>query len=120
MNHLNPAQAAIYRSVVRPALNERKMTVEGVVMHVSYEEQTVRVYWKDPTSGTERESADVPMQQDGAGVFSQAIEAGDRVTLGFKNGSHQSPYVSVVHHRYRKPDFSSKNGAGIPKGMSFW
>jgi hypothetical protein len=94
------------------------MSVEGSIMHVDYHNQTVRVYWRDPDSGAERESANVPMPVDGNGVYKQALEIGDLVTLNFRSGNHDSPYISIVHEKQEAIDFSSNNGAGIPKGVT--
>lgn len=119
MIHKNPALEAIKRNLLNPELSNRKMSVEGSIMQVDYYNQTVRVYWRDPDSGTERESTDVPIPQDGDGVFRQSLEVGDRVTLSFKNGNHTSPYITIVHGRSRKLNYQSKYGAGVPKGISF-
>lgn len=119
MSHKNPVHAAILKNVVKPAMAARKQSVEGSIQYVDYYNQTVRVYWRDPDSGTERESADVPIPQDGDGIFRQSIEEGDHVTLAFRNGNHDNPYITVVHKRTRGVDYNSKNGAGIPKGMGF-
>ncbi|MDK2600689.1 hypothetical protein QO179_24655 [Bacillus stercoris] len=115
----NPIHEKIYEQVVRPTLSNRKLSVEGYVQQVDYYNQTLRVYWRDPDSGTERESANVPIPQDGDGVYKQAIEEGDHVTLSFRNGNHDSPFVSIIHKKARGVSFESKNGASIPKGMSF-
>jgi hypothetical protein len=118
MSHKNPIHEAIYKNVLQPALSLRKQSVEGSIMHVDYQNQKVRVYWRDPDSGAERESANVPMPVDGNGVYKQALEEGDRVTLNFKNGNHDNPYISIVHEKLEPVDFESKNGAGVPKGVT--
>lgn len=118
MSHKNPIHEAIYKNVVRPAISNRKLSVEGSIMDVDYFNQTVRVYWRDPDSGAERESANVPMPVNGDGVFKQTIEIGDRVTLAFKNGNHDSPYISIVHKKQDPVDFETKNGSGIPRGVT--
>ena len=119
MKHLNPIHAAIYKNVVQPAMNTRKMSVEGSVMRVNYYDNTARIYWRDPDSGAERESENVPLPVDGDGVYKKAVEEGDRVTLSFKNGNHQNPYITIVHKKARPISHQSKFGADIPKGMGF-
>lgn len=119
MHHKNPIHEAVYNNVVKPAMNARKMSVEGSVMRVNYFDQTARVYWRDPDSGTERESENVPLPVDGDGIFKDSVEEGDRVTLAFKNGNHFNPYITIVHKRARKVSYESKYGADIPKGMGF-
>lgn len=94
------------------------MSVEGSIMAVDYYNHNVRVYWRDPDSGAERESANVPMPVDGEGIYKQTLEEGDLVTLSFKNGNHDNPYISIVHERQRPANFESKNGASIPKGVT--
>lgn len=116
----NPIHEAIYKSVVKPVMSNRKQSVEGSVQHVDYYEQTARIYWRDPDSGAERESAKVPIPVSGDGVFNRALEAGDRVTLNFRNGNHASPYIVMVQQKQSGIDYSSRNGAGIPKGMGFF
>jgi hypothetical protein len=115
MSHKNPVHEAIYRSVVKPAMSNRKMSVEGSIMHVDYYSNTARVYWRDPDSSAERESLNVPLPVDGDGVYKQAVEAGDLVTLAFKNGNHNNPYITIVHKKQQGISYESKNGAGIPK-----
>lgn len=114
----NPIHDSIKR-IMRPMINERKMSIEGTVQHVNYYNNTVRVYWKDPNSGVERESANVPMPIDGNGIFRQSLEQGDYVTLAFKNGDHMDPYITIVHKKLRKVSYQSKYGADIPKGIGF-
>lgn len=119
MQHKNPVHAAIYKSVVKPAISNRKMDIEGSVQRVNYHDQTLRVYWRDPDSGAERETDNVPMPIDGNGVFRHSIEEGDRVSIAFRNGNHSNPYITMIHKRARGISYESKNGAGIPKGMGF-
>lgn len=119
MAYKNPIHEALYRAVVRPEMNKRKQSIEGSVQQVNYYEQTARIYWRDPDSGAERESANVPMPLTGDGVFNKTMEAGDRVTLNFRNGNHASPYIAMVWKKTNGVDYSSKNGAGIPKGIGF-
>ena len=118
MSHKNPIHEAIHKAV-KPMFNTRKQTVEGTVMKAEYEKQLVRVYWMDPDSGAERQSANVPLPIDGDGIFKQSVEEGDHVTISFKNGNHMNPYITVVHKKQRGVSFKSENGAGIPKGMGF-
>lgn len=118
MSHKNPIHEVITK-IVQPMFDNRKQSVQGSVMAVDYYKQTARIYWRDPDSGAERESANVPIPIDGDGVFRQVLEMGDRVTLAFKNGNHVNPYITIVHKKQRGVSFESKNGADIPKGMGF-
>jgi hypothetical protein len=98
-------------------VDNKRNSVPGTIQAIDYYKNTARIYWKDPQSGAERENANVPLPVDGDGVFKQALEQGDEVTLDFKHGSIESPYITAVHKRFRGADYQSKNGAGIPKGM---
>jgi len=117
MPHKNPIHEAIERNVVRPALEKRKQAVEGSIMAVHYESQTARVYWRDPNSGREQESENVPLPADGNGLYRTTVEVGDRVTLAFRNGHLGNPYITNIYAR--SINYESKNGAGIPKGIGF-
>lgn len=119
MSNHNPVHAALLKAM-KPELNKRKTSVEGAIQKVNYLDNTVRIYWRDPESGAERESEGVPLPADGDGVFRQAVEEGDRVTMSFRNGNHMNPYVTSVHKRVGKEGYQSKFGASIPKGMSFF
>lgn len=119
MNRNNPVHAAILKAM-KPEFTRRKQSVEGAVQRVNYFDNTVRVYWRDPESGAERESEGVPLPADGDGVFRQAVEEGDRVTMSFRNGNHMNPYITSVHRNPGKNAYQSKFGAGIPKGISFF
>jgi hypothetical protein len=118
MKHKNPVHEAIYRTVVKPAMTSRKMSIEGSIMRVNYYNNTARIYWRDPDSGAVRESENVPLPVDGDGVYKQTVEAGDRVTLAFRSGNHDNPYVTIVHKKQNGVDYEAKNGAGIPKEIT--
>jgi hypothetical protein len=102
---------------MKPVIDNRRMSVEATIQALNYYNNTARIWWKDPQSGSERESANVPLPVDGDGVFKQALEVGDTVTLDFKHGNIESPYVTAVHKKFNGVDYQSKYGAGIPKGM---
>lgn len=116
MHSQNPVHAAI-RQVMKPMIDAKRNSVQGTVQAVDYYNNTARVYWRDPQSFSERETANVPLPIDGDGVFKQSLEEGDTVTLDFKHGSIESPYITSIHHRFRGVSHQSKYGAGIPKGM---
>jgi hypothetical protein len=119
MKYNNPIHEAIYKNVVRPEMNKRKTSIEGWVFRVNYEEQTALIQWRDPDSGAERFRDNVPFPVDGDGVFKQSLEEGDYVTISFRHGRLESPYISMVHKKKRPVSYSSKYGADIPKGMGF-
>lgn len=118
MSHHNPVHAALMKAM-RPELNRKKSSVEGSVMRVNYYKNTARIYWRDPESGAERESENVPLPVDGDGVFHQALEDGDHVTMSFRHGNHMNPYITSVHKKLSKESYQSKYGASIPKGIGF-
>jgi Type VI secretion system/phage-baseplate injector OB domain len=115
----NPAHQAIYNKILKPALSKRRQSIEGYVMHVEYEKQVARVSWRDPEGGGERESANVPFPLGEGGLFGRAPEIGDKVTMAFKHGNHMKPYITAIEERATEVNFTSKKGAGIPKGMGF-
>lgn len=116
MHSQNPIHSAI-RQVMKPMLDSKRNSVQGVIQALNYYNNTARIYWRDPHSNAERETANVPLPLDGDGVFKQALEVGDTVTLDFKHGSIESPYITSVHHKANGVNHQSKYGAGIPKGM---
>ena len=118
MSHKNPIHEAVHK-IMKPVIANRKMSVEGSIMALNYYEQTARVYWRDPDSGAERETDNVPLPVDGNGVYKQSVKIGDRVTMAFRNGNHGNPYITIVHEQLNGISFESRNGAGIPKGMGF-
>jgi hypothetical protein len=116
MHNQNPIHQAI-RQVMKPVIENRRMSVQGSIQAIDYYKNTARIYWRDPQSGAERENANVPLPIDGDGIFKPALEQGDEVTLDFKHGNIESPYITSVHKRFRGVNYQSKNGAGIPKGI---
>lgn len=116
----NPIHQALYDAVVKPALHKKKHNVEGSIQHVDYYDQTARIYWRDPESGAEREQADVPIPVSSDGIIGRSLEAGDRVMLSFKNGNQAKPQIIGIQQKMAGTDYSSRSGAGIPKGINFF
>ena len=119
MQFNNQVHAAIYKNVVKPAMSNRRLGVSGTIMNVNYQEQTARVYWKDPDSGKGRELADVPLPVDGEGIYKQAPKMGDGVTMNFKNGLITNPYITAIHKKATPVSYKAQYGSGIPKGIGF-
>lgn len=118
MKFQNPALKVIYEKAILPALSQRYQTVEGYVVAVYYDQQKVDVRWTDPNSGASRISRRIPLPKDADGVYRQSVKIGDKVALSFRNGSMESPYISVVYRKNQQPsDYYSKFGGGIPKGI---
>lgn len=116
MHNQNPVQAAI-RQVMRPILDNRKLSVEGTIQAINYQNNTARIWYIDHQSNVQREIGNVPLPIDGDGVFKQSLEEGDVVTMDFKHGNIENPYISAIHRKMRGVSYQSKYGAGIPKGM---
>lgn len=118
MKFENPVLESIYEKAIAPALSRRYQDVEGRVVRVHYTEQKVDVRWRDPNSGGTRISRNVPIPKDADGIYRQSLKVGDQVVIAFKNGSPESPYISVVYRRDQTPyDYYSQYGGGIPKGI---
>lgn len=121
MRFKNPALQKIYDNVVSPAMREIRHDVEGHIVGVNYEKQVANILWREPGNMRERQSKDVPLPRSMNGVFHQSITIGDRVSIGFRNGSVDHPYISVI---YKKPptksEYQTKFGGGIPKGIGYF
>jgi hypothetical protein len=116
MHSQNPVHNAI-RQVMKPIIDNRRLSVEGTIQAIDYQSHVARIWYVDPQSNVGREIANVPIPVDGDGVFKQGLEEGDVVTLGWKNGNIENPYISAIHQKFRGINYQSKYGAGIPKGM---
>lgn len=115
----NPLHDIIYDKVVKPALNGITRECDGVITYVQYTEQTVDVLWRDHQGGTIT-SRNVSMPKDGDGVYRQSVKIGDRVKIGFVNGSHLAPYISTIYKEdSQASDYKTKNGAGMMKGINY-
>lgn len=97
MKFKNPIHDAIYKDVIKPVLNKRQDTIEGYVIRIDYETQTADVAYYDAQNPVQRIKKNVSLPKDADGVFRQAVKNGDRVTISFKNGSLEMPYISVVY-----------------------
>jgi hypothetical protein len=93
----NPIHQAIYRDVVKPALNKKQETIDGYVIRIDYENQVADVAYYDRSNPVQRIKKNVALPKDADGVFRQAVKNGDKVTISFKNGSLELPYISVVY-----------------------
>ena len=119
MKFQNPIHDALYKQVVKPAIDRKRMSVDAWVFDVDHVNQTAHVQWKDPQSNNERHHESVPFPVDGDGVFRQSLEEGDYVKLDFRNGKIEAPYITTIYKKKRPVSFQSKHGADIPKGMGF-
>lgn len=109
----------IIREVVKPVINSIAKECDGTVSAVDYIKQTVNIFWMNHEGGSFT-SKNVPIPRDGNGVYAQSIKIGDRVKIGFVNGSHVSPYISIVYKNDSSEyDYQAKNGAGIMKGINY-
>ena len=93
----NPIHKALYETVVKPALAKKQDTIDGYVIRVDYESLTADVAYFDPDSGVQRIKKEVELPKDADGIFRQSVKNGDKVTIAFKNGSRELPYVSTVY-----------------------
>lgn len=117
MTSNNPIHDAIYRNIIKPALDKKMPVIEGSLMGVDYENNTATVYWRDPGSGGERYMSDIPLPTQGEGIYKKTYEMGDHVSLAFYGDTQAFPIILNVHKK--KTNFESRNGASIPKGISF-
>lgn len=117
----NPALQKIYENVVSPALREIRHDIEGIIISVDYEKQTATIYWIEPGSLLERQTKDIPLPRDMHGVIKQSAKIGDRVSIGFRNGSIEHPYISVVYRDEPMKNYHrNKFGGDIPKGIGYF
>jgi hypothetical protein len=120
MRHSNPIHQAIYDKVVAPAMKAKTYDVEGIVIGCNYKDQTVDVFWRDPTSGVSHQKLGLPIPKDGDGIYRQSIKNSDRVRIAFRGGNQDEPYISVVHKgNMNKASLKSKYGGSIPKGIGY-
>lgn len=91
----NPIHKSIFENIMKPEFEKRKLSVQGRIMEVDGE--YAAIYWREPGSGTEMESENVPLPIIGDGLFSEGVNPGDFVMLEFRNGNYQYPFVSAVH-----------------------
>jgi hypothetical protein len=97
MKFNNAIHQSIYRHVVKPIMDKQQATIDGYVIRIDYTKQVADVAYFDQDSSVQRIKKDVILPKDADGVFRQAVKNGDRVTVSFKNSSHELPYVSVVY-----------------------
>jgi hypothetical protein len=114
-----PIQQLIYDTVVKPSLDSITYEANGKIMSVNYHEQTLDVRWADRHGGVHT-SLGLSMPQDGNGIFKQSPKIGQRVKLGFINGSDFNPYISIIYNNEStRRDYYAKGAAGIPKGITY-
>lgn len=97
MKLTNPIHQSIYKDIVQPALNRKQDTIDGYVIKIDYEKQTADIAYYDSDSPLQRIRKNVALPKDADGIFRQAVKNGDKVTVGYKNGSRELPYISVVY-----------------------
>lgn len=97
MRIANPIHQVIYEKVVAPALRMKQDTLDGYVIRTDYEKQTADITYIDENSQVQRIKKNVALPKDADGVFRQSVKNGDKVTVAFKNGSRQLPFISVVY-----------------------
>lgn len=115
----NPIHDMIRREIVNPALDKISRESDGFITYVNYVEQTVDITWNDKSSA-KLTAKNVSIPQDGNGIYRQAAKVGDRVKIGFINGNHLYPYISIIYKDGSKDsDYRATNGAGIMKGMNY-
>jgi len=120
MRFTNPIHQAIYEKVVTPALQQRAQDVEGHVVGIDYEKQTVDIYWKDATSGMYYTSQNVPLPKEENGVFKQFVEVGDRVSLSFRYGDKDHPYINAIYKQGMDgSQYKASYGSRIPKQIPY-
>lgn len=117
--HGNPIHESILKHVIKPELDKLVFEANGVILGVDYIAQTAEVKWVDQHN-VFRTSYDVPLPKDADGVYRQSAQIGQKVKLGFVNGVHTQPYISIVYrHDASRSDYQSKGGASIPKGINY-
>lgn len=115
----NPIHRQI-KSMMKPMIQEIRQDIIGYIVGVSYIQQTVDVMWKDHNGHNWRESRNVPLPQDGDGIFRESVEIGMRVSLAFRGGKIERPFVSAIHRDSDEKLYESSNTRMIPNNMSYW
>jgi hypothetical protein len=115
-----PLHDAILHKIIKPALASISQDAEGFVVGVDYYKQVVDIEWKDANTNASMYADNVSIPQDANGVYRQSIKVGDRIKIGFRQGNHSLPYVSIVYKdNSTKGSYYSKNGPSIPRGISY-
>lgn len=96
MSFKNPIHESIFNTIIKPTLEKRKLSVQGRIMSMEKQDYA-EVYWREPSSGTEMISKNVPLPHVGGGLFSEEMQPGDYVVLEFRNGNYKHPFISAVH-----------------------
>ncbi|BCO16144.1 hypothetical protein_gp091 [Bacillus phage vB_BceM_WH1] len=112
----NPVQQQI-KKMLQPMVQNIRQDIIGYVVGVSYIEQTVDVMWKDHQGHNWRESRNVPLPQDGDGIFRESVEIGNRVSIAFRGGKVDRPYISVVHKDSNDKLYDSSQTRDIPPNL---
>ena len=111
---MNPTLKKIKEIVVDPEIRNLRNTTLGFVTAVYYENRTCDVTFVD-RDNSKRTKLGLPFPKDGDGVFTQTLEAGDKVELAFRNQTKNSMYISTVYKRQkRQSDLFLKDGQDLP------
>lgn len=118
----NPIKEAIYKNIVRPAINQKIADVDGTILTVDYYSHTADVSWRHPVSGSIYTSKDLPLPQNGSGVYVSSVQANDPVKLSFRGGNDSDPYIVTCYKKggINADDYISEYGNRLPKGISFF
>jgi len=114
MNKTNPINQALKKQMQKIEIHKQS-DVQGIVEDINYSKRTCSIQWKDTKTYATQYSYNVPLNDGKNSLFSGELQRGDIVTLGFKNNSLSSPYIVNVQKRLIDKNYSSKNGASIPK-----
>ena len=111
---MNPTLKKIKENIVDPEIRNIRNTAIGYITAVYYEKRTCDVVYIDKDNAN-RVKKDIPFPKDGDGVFTQSLEAGDKVELAFRNQTRNAMYISSVYKkRQTRSDFALENGQDLP------
>ena len=111
---MNEIMRDIKRKIVDPEFQRLKLSVRGFVGAVYYEERVCDVIYFD-TDGAQKKIKRIKMPESDGGVFSQTLQAGDKVELTYRNKSDVNLYISKVYRREAsREDFKVENGQLMP------
>lgn len=111
---MNEILKRIQKEVVDPKIGSIKQSVKGYVSAVYYHERQCDVFYFDRT-GAKRKVKRLAMPEDGNGVFTQSLKAGDKIELSFRNQNNNVLYISRVYRRDEDSlDYNVNKGQYLP------
>ncbi len=111
---LSPTLKKIQDQIVTPKLDSLRNAVMGTIAEVDYTNRTCTVVFIDKDSAR-RTKTGVAFPKDGDGVFTQALKAGDKVELSFRNQTVANMYISAVYKKNQSAaDYTVTFGQTLP------